>query len=86
MFLLLLLLCVSLRVVPRCGGALLAMTLRGCLPPPPSSQGPFVVLAWTGGAIHSNSIFAGMWKEYAKADTRWGVFDANIVALGALAS
>ena len=25
---------------------------------------------------------AKMWKEYAKADSRWGVFDPNVVSLG----
>lgn len=47
------------------------------------SQASYLFFALNGGAIYSDSPLAAIWKEYAKADVRWGVFDPTVVSLGA---
>lgn len=44
-------------------------------------EGPFVVLSLVGTVLESDHFTAHMWKEYAKADHRWGVSDPTIVSL-----
>lgn len=44
-------------------------------------EGSFVVLSLVGTVLESDHFTALMWKEYAKADYRWGVSDPTIVSL-----
>eukprot|EP00741_Cyanophora_paradoxa_P003572 tig00000093_g3470.t1 len=44
-------------------------------------EGAFVYLSLGGTVNSSDSILAGPWKEYAKADSRWGVSDPTIVSV-----
>lgn len=44
-------------------------------------EGPFVVLSLVGTVLESDHFTAHLWKEYAKADYRWGVSDPTIVSL-----
>lgn len=44
-------------------------------------EGPFVVISLIGTVLESNHFTALVWKEYAKADIRWGVSDPTIVSL-----
>lgn len=44
-------------------------------------EGPFVVISLIGTVLKSNHFTALVWKEYAKADIRWGVSDPTIVSL-----
>ena len=47
-------------------------------------EASFVFLSLTGTVNSARGLLADMWKEYAKADARWGVSDPNIVALEVL--
>eukprot|EP00117_Sycon_ciliatum_P022291 scpid81426/ scgid19272/ Emopamil-binding protein-like; Emopamil-binding-related protein len=42
---------------------------------------PFVIISLQHPIIESDSIFAVVWKEYARADARWGVSDSCVVCL-----
>ena len=44
-------------------------------------EGSFVLISLTGTVNTAQGIFAELWKEYAKADARWGVSDPTIVSL-----
>ncbi|XP_052785155.1 emopamil-binding protein-like [Mya arenaria] len=44
-------------------------------------EGPFVILSLLGTVQESNHFTAQLWKEYAKADARWGVSDPTVVSL-----
>ncbi|XP_064167505.1 emopamil-binding protein-like isoform X1 [Anguilla rostrata] len=44
-------------------------------------EGPFVYMSLFGTVATSDNIFAELWKEYGKADTRWLHSDPTIVAL-----
>ena len=44
-------------------------------------EGSFVFLSLTGSVNMASGIMAELWKEYAKADARWGVSDPTIVSL-----
>ena len=44
-------------------------------------EGPFVFYSLTGTVNSAQGLMADLWKEYAKADARWGVSDPNIVSL-----
>ena len=44
-------------------------------------EGSFVFLSLTGTVNSAEGLMAELWKEYAKADARWGVSDPNIVSL-----
>lgn len=44
-------------------------------------EGSFVVLSLVGTVLESDHFTALVWKEYAKADYRWGVSDPTIVSL-----
>ena len=47
-------------------------------------EGPFVIISATGTVEKSDHWLSLLWKEYAKADKRWGVSDPGIVSLEAL--
>lgn len=44
-------------------------------------EGAFVFLSLTGTVNSAQGLMAELWKEYAKADARWGVSDPTIVSL-----
>ncbi|KAH3806445.1 emopamil-binding protein-like [Dreissena polymorpha] len=44
-------------------------------------EGPFVVISLLGTVRDSSHFSSLVWKEYAKADARWGVSDPTIVSL-----
>ncbi|XP_060084080.1 emopamil-binding protein-like [Ylistrum balloti] len=44
-------------------------------------EGSFVVFSLRGTVINTDHFLATIWKEYAKADRRWGVSDPTIVSL-----
>ncbi|KAG6334254.1 hypothetical protein ID866_4829 [Astraeus odoratus] len=45
-------------------------------------EGSFVYLSTFGKTVNtSEGVFAELWKEYARADVRWGIADPNIVSL-----
>ncbi|KAF9514565.1 hypothetical protein BS47DRAFT_1328764 [Hydnum rufescens UP504] len=45
-------------------------------------EGSFLYLSVFGRTVHrSSGAFAEMWKEYARADLRWGVADPTVVSL-----
>ncbi|CAI8042476.1 Emopamil-binding protein-like [Geodia barretti] len=46
-----------------------------------SIEGSFVFLSLTGSVNTAEGLMADLWKEYAKADARWGVSDPTIVSL-----
>lgn len=41
----------------------------------------YVVLALTNTAEKSDSVLGWIWREYARADARWAVRDANVISL-----
>eukprot|EP00698_Gefionella_okellyi_P018704 TRINITY_DN5643_c0_g1_i3.p1 TRINITY_DN5643_c0_g1~~TRINITY_DN5643_c0_g1_i3.p1 ORF type:complete len:214 (+),score=18.56 TRINITY_DN5643_c0_g1_i3:109-750(+) len=44
-------------------------------------EASYLYLAFSGGAINSNSVFGLIWREYGKADARWAVSDGTIMSL-----
>jgi len=45
-------------------------------------EGPFLWLSTFGRQVNTSSgAFAEMWKEYARADYRWGISDPTVVSL-----
>lgn len=44
-------------------------------------EGAFVCFSLRGTVNHTDHFLATIWKEYAKADKRWGVSDPTIVSL-----
>ena len=44
-------------------------------------EASFVYLSLTGTVNSAHGLMAELWKEYAKADARWGVSDPTIVSL-----
>ncbi|KIM56807.1 hypothetical protein SCLCIDRAFT_206877 [Scleroderma citrinum Foug A] len=45
-------------------------------------EGPFIYLSTFGRSVNTSSgVFSEMWKEYTRADARWGVSDPGVVSL-----
>ena len=44
-------------------------------------EGSFLYYSLTGSVNSAQGLMAELWKEYAKADARWGVSDPTIVSL-----
>lgn len=44
-------------------------------------EGSFIFYSLTGTIDSGQGPMADLWKEYAKADSRWGVFDPTIVSV-----
>ena len=44
-------------------------------------EGSFVFISLTGTVNSAQGLMAELWKDYAKADARWGVSDPTIVSL-----